>query len=104
MRGTNIRDATSSDHLTFVVSIGRNSHAESHFCTGTLITLQSVLTSEHCIIDEDRNKVRITIGSTDLRLGRKYRVAEWQSFSEWYQTTQDIEMTSDDIAILTVST
>lgn len=103
LKGVNVRDAKSSDDLTFVVSIGRDRHPESHFCTGTLITRLSVLTSRHCIDDEDKSKIRITIGSTDLRVGRRYRVETWISFNKWYQQTQDIEDTFDDIAIIIVS-
>lgn len=103
MRGLNVRDATLSDNFSFVVSMGRIDREGKHFCTGSLITRQSVLTCQHCIAGKNKSNIIITIGSTDLRLGQKYGVADWKSFDQWHFNISELEFsTEDDIAIIKV--
>lgn len=103
MRGINVRDATSSDNLTFVVSLGYKNRIGSHLCTGSLITRRSVLTCQHCINREQISNIEVTVGSTNLHLGQKYGIDSWRSFDQWYyQVKELLDDTGDDIAILRV--
>lgn len=103
LRGVNVRDARSSDKLTFVVYLGYINNGGEHYCTGSLITRRSVLTCQHCIFGEEKSNVQITIGSTDLRLGQKYGVDSWQSYDQWYYDVKELAVhTEDDIAVIRV--
>ena len=93
----------------FIVSIGNkvyHGRGENSFCAGTLITKKLVLTAEHCKDDDSTlSDIQVTVGSNDVRAGRKYYVTAWRSFNDWAAQNGRIDPNSDnDIAILTVLT
>jgi V8-like Glu-specific endopeptidase len=57
-----------------------------HFCTGTLVSNRDVLTSEHCVLNKPQNRVKVLVGSVDLRRSVKCNVLWWLGYDTWAQT------------------
>jgi hypothetical protein len=72
-------------------------------CTGTLITADHVLSSQHCFYNIEYNHLEIIIGSHDLRLGNIYFPIWGISFDNWAEVNNIVRPCDDnDIAILKV--
>jgi hypothetical protein len=88
--GQEIRNAL-TDEFPYVVSMIRiepeaHNLQSSHFCTGTLISHQNILTGAHCILDENIVSVRIIVGSVNLYHGKQYVPLWWISFNDWAES------------------
>jgi V8-like Glu-specific endopeptidase len=89
MFGVNVRNAREGE-FPFVVSLirlgTRNPElANSHFCSGVLITRQDILTSAHCTENEHLPHIWAIIGSSDLRQGTWYSLLWWITYNRWIQ-------------------
>lgn len=65
--GSSVSSSLYSTYFTSIVSL---QYGGSHFCGGTLIAANKVLTAAHCLADftssEVKNSVRVVIGARDL--------------------------------------
>lgn len=89
-------------------------HESDHYCTGTLITEQHVLTCAHCVKSIDpserswktKSNILVTVGSTDATQGTKYQVLGWMTYDKWksenYVSVESIPDIHHDIAIVKV--
>lgn len=106
LRGHNMYPAK----IPFVASIARIRPEyivdRNHFCSGSLIAENLVLTAAHCLSNETNYKIDIIIGTTDLKGARpKYEVQAWKTFKVWAsQKNPDIvKHQYNDLAIVKVS-
>lgn len=84
MRGHNIYAAK----IQFVASLAAKRDDSvldrDHFCSGSLIAKDLVLTSAHCLNDGYHKKFDIVFGAGDLRGATpKYDVRSWITFEDW---------------------
>jgi V8-like Glu-specific endopeptidase len=101
MFGVNVRNAREGE-FPFV---SQNIRIESnHFCSGTLITNQDILTAAHCLEDERPTQVLAIVGSSDLRQGIMYSPLWWITYNHWIQIKHmQRRFQSNDIANIRVS-
>jgi secreted trypsin-like serine protease len=105
--GRNVRDAGENEY-PFIASILRIlTEDESEIvyaCVGALISRKDVLTTNHCMDDEELNKIKIIIGSTYLTGTNKYYPLWWKSYNDWMQEKRkNLEFRLNDIAIIRVN-
>ena len=68
-----------------------------------VISQEHVLTVEHCIQNLILEYIRVTDGSVDLRLGRKYKVSYWLTFDDWaYENNEPPVHDTNDVTVLKV--
>ncbi|XP_011495563.1 PREDICTED: chymotrypsin-2-like [Ceratosolen solmsi marchali] len=105
MIGANVRDAM-EDEFSYVVSISRidledASKPNEHFCTGTLITRQDVLTSAHCMESEALSTTLVIVGSINLTEGITYKPLWWITYNLWTDMKEmQRKFTNNDIGNL----
>jgi hypothetical protein len=75
----------------------------NYICTGTLISRNDVLTSEHCLRNERLTRMYVMVGSSYLDSGTIYYPEWWQSYDQW-AVFNNLEIVDDvnDIAFLNV--
>jgi hypothetical protein len=52
-------------------------------CSGTLISKQDIITTQHCLKNKLPVQVHIYMGSGDLTLNQGYHANWWISYDEW---------------------
>lgn len=97
-----------ANELPFVVSLAFDNNEKSprnnHFCTGTLISDQYVLTAKHCAEFLTNYPSIIYIGSTSLRACRRYHWELWTSYATWATINRlPVDVENDDVAVVKVS-
>ncbi|XP_011493808.1 PREDICTED: trypsin-like [Ceratosolen solmsi marchali] len=103
--GQNVRPAEEHE-FPYVVAImkvpKRGPQLPKHeICTGTLISLQDVLTAEHCIVDYCPLGIEIIVDSIDLLLGKKYFPLWWMTYNQWAtNNNMRLVLSANDIAII----
>jgi hypothetical protein len=98
------------NEFSFMVSImniqsGGLNVTRDLICSGTLISYEDVLTSEHCFnVAETSVGFVIILGSINLLQGIKYYISWWITYDQWaIETKTFIKYVENDIAILRVS-
>ncbi|XP_011495251.1 PREDICTED: chymotrypsin-2-like [Ceratosolen solmsi marchali] len=75
-----------------------------HFCTGALVSSRDVLTSQHCMLNKDEERIRVLIGSSDWRLARVYKILWWFGYESWARLFRvPILHSVNDIAVIRLS-
>lgn len=98
----------STQEFSFVASLQKREHhvhnEYEHFCTGSLISVRDVLTSEHCIIDEQPSDIRVVFRAINSNSDNPTFNVEWMM--TYYQWAYEFGMTNkfdeNDVAILRV--
>lgn len=96
------------DEFPFLASLSykdeRLTLEQNQFCTGTLVSLQHILTSAKCAVKLGYDLSEILIGSPSLRLCKKY---QWESrtfYADWAtRNNRSIDPANDDIAVVKVN-
>jgi secreted trypsin-like serine protease len=102
----NIRSAAENE-FPFIVAISKSYRQDTlnlnYFCAGTLISRKDVLTSEHCLRDQNLNRITVLVGSSYLDRGLRYYPSWWITFDQWaVQNNHEIVHEVNDIALLNV--
>lgn len=104
LRGHNIEPAK----FRFVTSLARKHGVlgRAHFCSGSLIAPNLVLTSAHCLDNETYEQVDVVLGAADLRGAKpKYGVHSWTTFEKWAAKKEPglLSLVVKDLAVIKVT-
>ncbi|XP_011501555.1 PREDICTED: trypsin-like [Ceratosolen solmsi marchali] len=107
--GENVRGVTEREFpfvVPIVIQYERSSMPnKNRFCIGTVISNQKILTAEHCLLNIEIHRIRIYVGSHNIKIGIKYNVYWQLTFTNWatYEN-YPISFNFNDIAIIKLST
>lgn len=92
------------DQFPYMVSIRHASNLQ-HYCGGSILSSQWILTAGHCVEDPDPAKLIIYVGSISLKSGGfKYKVSNvilHENYSH-VQTPFSLKQMSNDIALIKI--
>jgi V8-like Glu-specific endopeptidase len=74
-------------------------------CAGALISMDNVISNEHCVYHSELQGLNILIGSNNLKEGRIYNPAWWISYDQWtVENGRNVSPNEDnDIVIIKVN-
>jgi V8-like Glu-specific endopeptidase len=95
------------NEFPFIVAITKHylvdNQQMNYICTGSLISKNDVLTSEHCMEGHHLTGIRVIVGSSYLNHGSVYYPEWWITYDQWaVYNGRTIEHEVNDIAILNV--
>lgn len=92
-----------AEEYSFIASL--QDQSGQHFCTGTVITNQHVITAGDCLYQKKTERVRVALGLTNLRTAMvRYTVAIWFTYEDWATRLRLlVERDFNDIAVIIVS-
>jgi desulfoferrodoxin (superoxide reductase-like protein) len=73
-------------------------------CTGTLISLEHILTSAHCFNNAELTSINVILGSVHLAMTTKYYIMWWITYMQWAtEMRRFLQFSSNDIAVIRVN-
>lgn len=94
------------NEFPFFVVLSNSPNIDDHddyFCGGTLITQRHVITSMHCLDDEEYNDITLIVNAASKQNRRVHQIYSWIAYDGWALDQNSlIDAVDNDIAIITV--
>lgn len=102
-------EAAKKNEFPFIASlqskVPHNDNGDKHFCTGTLITMEDVITAAHCTDDVTPDEIQVLLGNIYVNSSNPIFNVTWMlTYDQWvdhFQVSKKYQ--GNDVAILRVN-